>query len=72
MNSPDPAPTPFQLIGGQSGVDRIIDSFYDRMDTLPEARIIRGLHPHDLGPVRLVLKKYTDWKRNRPDQTNPS
>jgi hemoglobin len=53
-----PPPTPFDLLGGQPVVDRIIDSFYDRMDSLPEARGIRGLHPADLAATRSVLKKY--------------
>lgn len=55
-------PTPFEQIGGQPAVDRIIDSFYNRMDTLPEARIIRVLHPEDLGATRAVLKRYlAEW-----------
>jgi hemoglobin len=54
--------TPFERVGGQPTVDRIIDTFYDNMDTLPEARIIRALHPEDLGPTRVVLKKYlAEW-----------
>lgn len=52
------APTPFALIGGQPVVDRIIDAFYDRMDTLADAKTIRALHPHDLSATRAVLKKY--------------
>jgi hemoglobin len=50
--------TPFELIGGQPAVDRIIDAFYDRMDTLPEAATIRALHASDLGSTRAVLKRY--------------
>jgi hemoglobin len=62
MSSTEHQATPFELIGGHSAVDRIIDSFYDRMDTLPEARIIRDLHPEDLGATRAVLKKYlAEW-----------
>jgi hemoglobin len=54
--------TPFEQIGGQPTVDRIIDAFYDAMDTLPEARIIRVLHPEDLGNTRAVLKKFlAEW-----------
>jgi hemoglobin len=54
--------TPFQRIGGQPVVDRIIDSFYDRMEALPEARVIRALHPQDLTSTRAVLKKYlAEW-----------
>ena len=50
--------TPFEQIGGQPTVDRLIDSFYDRMETLPEARVIRALHPKDLTGTRAILKKY--------------
>jgi len=67
MGTADPAPTPFQRIGGQPAVDRIIDAFYDRMDTLPEAAIIRALHPHDLSGTRSVLKKYlAEWLGGPP------
>ena len=62
MNSSKPGPTPFEQIGGQLTVDRIIDLFYDRMDSLPEAGIIRVMHPQDLGATRAVLKRYlAEW-----------
>jgi hemoglobin len=62
VNSSNPGPTPFEQIGGQLAVDRIIDLFYDRMDALPEARIIRVMHPEDLGATRAVLKRYlAEW-----------
>jgi len=52
----------FELIGGQAVVDGIIDSFYRRMDTLPEAEKIRALHPPDLSDTKVVLKKYlAEW-----------
>ena len=58
----DPSSTPFTLIGGQNTVDRLVDRFYDLMDTLPEAEVIRDLHPPDLGAIRVVLKKYlAEW-----------
>jgi hemoglobin len=58
----DPSSTPFTLIGGQNTVDRLVDRFYDLMDTLPEAKVIRDLHPPDLGAIRVVLKKYlAEW-----------
>jgi hemoglobin len=67
VNSSEPDPTPFERIGGQPAVDRIIDSFYDRMDTLPEARIIRVMHPEDLGATRRVLKRYlAEWLGGPP------
>jgi len=67
MSQTDSPQTPFERIGGQPAVDRIIDVFYDRMDTLPEASVIRKLHPHDLGPIRTVLKKYlAEWLGGPP------
>jgi hemoglobin len=67
VNSSQPDPTPFERIGGQPAVDRIIDAFYDRMDTLPEAAIIRVMHPQDLGATRAVLKRYlAEWLGGPP------
>jgi hemoglobin len=62
VSTSNPSATPFERIGGQPAVDRIIDSFYDGMDTLPEAGVIRALHPQDLSGTRAVLKKYlAEW-----------
>lgn len=59
--------TPFERIGGQATADRIIDNFYDRMETLPEAAIIRRLHPQDLASTRAILKKYlAQWLGGPP------
>ncbi len=54
--------TPFEIFGGQPTVDRLVELFYQRMDALPEARGIRALHPQDLAPITLLLKKYlAEW-----------
>ncbi len=67
MNSPDPASIPFHRIGGQATVDRLVDNFYDRMETLPEAAVIRALHPQDLSGIRTILKKYlAEWLGGPP------
>lgn len=61
------AMTPFQAIGGQEAVDRIVDLFYDRMDSLPEAKGIRAMHPADLSEIRRVLKNYlAEWLGGPP------
>ena len=61
MNEPAKL-SPFEIIGGQPTVDRLVELFYQRMDTLPEARGIRALHAPDLGPMIVVLKKYLgEW-----------
>ncbi|WP_458422696.1 globin domain-containing protein, partial [Pseudomonas aeruginosa] len=43
-------------------MDALVDRFYDRMDTLPEAKTIRAMHADELGLIRDVLKRYlTEW-----------
>jgi hemoglobin len=54
----------------------LVDRFYDRMDTLPEAKIIREMHADDLGLIRDVLKRYlTEWtggpKLYSPEKGHP-
>ena len=52
----------FERIGGSATIDRLVDRFYERMDTLPEANTIRAMHAEDLGLIRDVLKRYlTEW-----------
>ena len=42
MSSSTPTPTPaaFELLGGDSGVRRLVDRFYDLVDSAPEAATI--------------------------------
>ena len=42
----------FQAAGGKEGIQRLVDRFYDYMDTLPEAAAIRAMHPKDLEVTR--------------------
>lgn len=52
----------FERIGGAETIDRLVESFYRRMDTASEARTIRAMHAADLGSIRQVLKNYlTEW-----------
>jgi hemoglobin len=47
--------TIFEQIGGEDQVRRLVDRFYDLMDTQPEAAGIRALHPVDLAHSREKL-----------------
>ena len=38
----------FRACGGVEGIRRLVEAFYVQMDTLPEAKRIRALHPPDL------------------------
>lgn len=52
----------FEPIGGAATIDRLVESFYHRMDTLPEAKAIRAMHHADLGPTKEILKRYLgEW-----------
>src|SRR6516164_9412508 len=66
----------FERIGGIVTIDRLVESFYHRMDSLPEARIIRDMHPADLSSTRQLLKRYlTEWtggpKLYSPEKGHP-
>jgi hemoglobin len=55
-------PTPYELIGGDAGVRRLVDRFYDLIDSSPETRTIRALHAKSLNASRDKLHLYlTYW-----------
>lgn len=64
----DASPSHFARIGGGGGgVARLVEAFYAQMDTLPEARGIRAMHPPDLAPVKEVLTRYLgEWLGGPP------
>lgn len=62
MTDSDVANSMFERIGGSATIDLLVDRFYDRIDALPEAKIIRAMHADDLGPIGDMLKRYlTEW-----------
>ncbi|MEK6593296.1 MAG: group II truncated hemoglobin [Pseudomonadota bacterium] len=44
--------TPYEQLGGDAVVRRLVDGFYDLMDTVPEYYGIRKLHPENLAGSR--------------------
>ena len=46
MNNPNT--TLYELIGGETGLRELVDRFYDVMDSAPEAKKVRAIHPEDL------------------------
>ncbi|MFM2129325.1 MAG: hypothetical protein RL477_871 [Pseudomonadota bacterium] len=48
-------PVPYDMIGGAEVLHRIVDRFYEIMDTDPAAAGIRAMHGADLGPIREKL-----------------
>ena len=59
--------TPYERLGGEAAVRKLVDRFYDLMDALPEARGIRELHPPDLAGSRDKLFKFlSGWLGGPP------
>ncbi|MAE21108.1 MAG: group II truncated hemoglobin [Pseudomonadota bacterium] len=48
----------FQAAGQYEGIHALVDAFYDAMETLPEARRIRDMHPQDLTESRDKLTRF--------------
>ncbi len=60
--------THFSRIGGVEPITRLVERFYAHMDSLPEAGVIRALHPADLGPVKEVLVSFlVEWMGGAKD-----
>jgi len=47
--------SPHQAAGELAGITSLVDAFYANMDTFPEARVIRNMHPEDLTESRKKL-----------------
>jgi hemoglobin len=43
--------SPYRRLGGDEGVARLVERFYENMATLPEAATIRAMHAGDLAPM---------------------
>ena len=52
------ATTFYDHIGGEPTVRKLVDRFYELMDTLPEAYGVRKLHPADLSGSAQKLSMY--------------
>jgi hemoglobin len=62
-----PSPTHYELLGGDAGIRRLVDRFYDLMDTAPEAATIRRLHAASLKASREKLYLFlTGWTGGPP------
>ena len=55
MNGDGNDMSPYRAAGELAGITSLVDDFYANMDTFPEARVIRKLHPEDLTESREKL-----------------
>ena len=62
-----PAITPYAMVGGEAGLRRIVERFYEIMDSDPGAAQIRAMHAADLSPVREKLFEFmSGWLGGPP------
>lgn len=67
-------PTVFERLGGEPGLRRLVDRFYDLMDGDPAFAALRAIHADDLTPMRGSLTDFLmawmggprDWFDQRP------
>ena len=60
--------TAHERIGGDEGLQQLVKMFYDNMETLPEAKLIRDLHAKDLGSARGKLYMFLSGWMGGPDR----
>ncbi len=48
----------YKAAGELDGIRKLVNSFYDYVESLPEARKIRGMHPEDLSVSREKLSYF--------------
>jgi hemoglobin len=59
--------TPYEEIGGEAGIRKLVDRFYDLMDSAPEATNVRALHAASLKQSREKLFLFlTGWTGGPP------
>jgi len=56
----------FQAAGGEAGIRRLVDDFYDAMERLPVAATVRAMHPADLTSARDKLARFLCGWMNGP------
>ena len=63
--------TSFVAAGGEQGLIALVDAFYEAMHTLPEAAVIRAMHPKDLTASRDKLARFLSGWLNGPNTYRP-
>ena len=56
----------YQAAGQLAGLTKLVNDFYDQMETLPEAARIRAMHPEDLTESRDKLALFLSGWLNGP------
>jgi hemoglobin len=59
--------TPYELLGGETGIRALANAFYDAMNELPQAETIRAMHKANLDSIKEKLFEYlSGWMGGPP------
>jgi len=59
--------TMYHWIGGEEGVRKLVNKFYDIMDSSDDAKVVRAMHKEDLSVIREGLFEYlSGWLGGPP------
>jgi len=62
MDQSAPIPTPFEQLGARPAIERIVNHFYDLMDSDPAYTELRAMHGTDLSHMKQALSGFlTGW-----------
>ena len=60
--NPEVTLTPYEELGGEAAVRRLVQRFYHLMDELPEAYAVRQMHPESLqGSEEMLFEFLSGW-----------
>ena len=59
---------PYDRIGGDEGLQKLVTLFYDYMESSPEAKLIRDLHPKDMASTREKFYMFLSGWMGGPDR----
>ena len=67
--TPETQPSVFETLGGEQGIRRLVDRFYDAMDIDEDLTVLRQVHGASLDQARDRLSwgyfGVADWMRNK-------
>ena len=67
QNHPTPQTSPYQLIGEELGTRNLAETFYDVMESAPEAKELLALHPQPMDSIRQRFFEYlSGWLGGPP------
>ena len=59
--------TPYDKLGGEAGIQRLVNRFYELMEELPEAFAVRQMHPESLqGSATGLFEYLSGWLGGPP------